>query len=73
MEVAKSTRHHKKGDVFRAEIHVRLPGSLVYAEAETDDLYTAITAAKREAEEQIRKYKGTRDDKRKRGGAGKRA
>jgi ribosomal subunit interface protein len=72
VEVMKSTRHHRKGDFFRAEIHVRLPGALIYAQAEMDDLYNAIVTARHEAEEQIAKYRGKRQDSRKRDGATKR-
>jgi putative sigma-54 modulation protein len=57
VEVGKTTNHHQKGDIFRAEVHVRLPGKLVYAEAVHDDLYTAINDAKKEAERQIIDYK----------------
>lgn len=59
VEVGKTTKHHKKGEVFRAEIHVRLPGKLVYAEATNEDLYAAIGKAAREAATQVTSYKGT--------------
>src|SRR5512142_1500045 len=58
VEVGKTTKHHKKGLCFRAEIHVRLPGKLVYAEAIHEDLYAAIGDAKREAERQVTAFKG---------------
>ncbi len=58
-EVGMTTKHHKKGPIFRAELHVRLPGKLVYAECEDLNLYTAIGEVKREAERQIADYKGT--------------
>lgn len=70
VEVGKTTAHHKKGPVFRAEIHVRLPGKVVYVEAVHEDLYTAITDAKRSAEGMIVKYKEEYDDRKKRGGDG---
>ncbi len=68
VEVGMTTRHHKKGPIFRAEIHVRLPGNLVYAEAEDFNLYVALNEAKKEAERQILAYKGLRAQKAKRGG-----
>lgn len=58
VEVGKTTKHHKKGEVYRAEIHVRLPGKLVYAEATHEDLYAAIGKAAREAAVQVTSYKG---------------
>jgi ribosomal subunit interface protein len=72
VEVGKVTRHHKKGDFFRAEIHVRLPGKLVYAASENDDLYVSINAARKEAEKQIASYKGAKTKTAKRLGAAKR-
>jgi putative sigma-54 modulation protein len=66
IEVGKTSKHHKKGEVFRAEVHVRLPKKLVYAEALHDDLYTAIGNAKKEAERQIMAFKGTLEAKTKR-------
>ena len=57
MEVGLTTKHHKKGPIFRAELHVRLPGKLVYAECEDLNLYTAIVTAKKDAEKQIAHFK----------------
>jgi len=48
VEVGKTTRHHKSGDVFRAEIHIRSRGNDYYAAAERDDLYAAIDEVKDE-------------------------
>ncbi|HTM68138.1 MAG TPA: ribosome-associated translation inhibitor RaiA [Candidatus Binatia bacterium] len=64
VEVGKTSKHHKKGELFRAEVHVRLPGKLVYAEALNQDLYAAIGAAVREASGQIASYKGLRKEDR---------
>lgn len=64
VEVGKTTKHHKKGELFRAEVHVRLPGKLVYAEATHEDLYAAIGAAVREASAQVASYKGLRREDR---------
>ncbi len=57
VEVGKTTQHHKSGPVFRAEVHVRLPGRVVYVQATDYDLYTAIGDAKKLAEQQIVQYK----------------
>lgn len=48
VEVGKSTRHHKSGDVFRAEIKVSAAGENYYAVVETEDLYAAIDEVKDE-------------------------
>lgn len=64
VEVGKTTHHHHKGEVFRAEVHVRLPGKLVYAEETNEDLYAAVNEATREAERQIIDYKEKLQDSR---------
>jgi ribosomal subunit interface protein len=57
VEVGKTSGHHNKGDIFRAEVHVRLPGNAIYAEATHEDLYAAVNDAKHEADRQITAYK----------------
>jgi putative sigma-54 modulation protein len=63
MEVGMTSKHHKKGPIFRAELHIRLPGKLVYAESEDLNLYTAIVNAKKEAERQLMAHKSAGDKK----------
>ena len=46
VEVGKTTEHHKSGDIFRAEIHIRSRGNEYYASAETEDLYATIDQVK---------------------------
>ncbi len=48
IEVGKTTRHHKSGDIFRAEIHINANGEEYYASAETEDLYASIDKVKDE-------------------------
>lgn len=67
VEVGVTSRHHKTGPIFRSEVHVRLPGHVIYAEATNYDLYVAIVEAKKEAERQILAYKGLLDARAKRG------
>ncbi len=42
VELAKTTNHHKSGDIFRAEINMVLPDKHVYLVSEKEDLYQAI-------------------------------
>lgn len=42
IEVGKTTKHHNKGDVFRAEVNLEFDGFKFRAVAEADDLYKAI-------------------------------
>ena len=59
VEVGKTTEHHHKGDIFRAEINLEVPRKVIRAVVETDDLYKAINEAKEKMKEEIIKYKET--------------
>lgn len=48
VEVGKVSRHHKSGDIFRAEIKIVDGGEVYYAAAETEDLYSSIDEVKDE-------------------------
>jgi len=56
-EVAKTTRHHQKGDVFRAEANLSLPKKLIRAEATEEELAAAIDKVKEILLEAVKKYK----------------
>ncbi|MDO8462990.1 MAG: ribosome-associated translation inhibitor RaiA [bacterium] len=61
VEVSRTTRHHRQGNIFRAEVQIRLPGAAgIRAEAEAEDILTAITTVKDELQRQLKKYKGKR-------------
>ena len=62
VEVGKTTQHHHKGDVFRAEINLKIPGKLLRAEAEMDDLYAAIEAVEAKLKRELTKEKDKHDD-----------
>ena len=42
IEVGRTTRHHHKGDIFRAEVNLHVAGRNLRAESERNDLYVAI-------------------------------
>jgi len=42
IELAKTTGHHNKGDIFRAEVHIVGSNKNIYASSEKEDLYAAI-------------------------------
>lgn len=48
VEVGKNTRHHKSGNIFRAEVHITGSGLDLYAVSEVGDLYAAIDIVKDE-------------------------
>ena len=53
VELAKTTKHHKKGDIFKAEVNLTIPGRLIRAVAEKWDLRAAIDAVKDELQREI--------------------
>ncbi|MEK7178103.1 MAG: ribosome-associated translation inhibitor RaiA [Patescibacteria group bacterium] len=53
VELAKTTKHHQKGDIFRAEVNLKMPGRLIRAVAETWDLHAAIDIVKDDLQREI--------------------
>ncbi|MCC6323171.1 ribosome-associated translation inhibitor RaiA [Candidatus Nomurabacteria bacterium] len=46
VEVAKTTNHHKNGEVYKAEIDIRADGKKFFTASESEDLYSAIDQAR---------------------------
>lgn len=63
-EVELVTRHHQKGEIFRAEINLTLPHSLLRVERTAEDLYKAIDKTKDHLVELIKRSKEKRLAKR---------
>jgi len=57
VEVEKENKHHRKGDIFKAEARVHLPGKTLIAISQRDDLKQAIVEVKDELQQEIKKYK----------------
>ena len=57
LEVGRTTQHHHKGGVFRAEVDLRLPKQVLRAEKESDDIHTAIDMVRDTLHSEIEKYK----------------
>ncbi len=57
VEVGKTTQHHHKGDIFRAEVNLKIPGKVLRAESETDDLYKSIDAVEDALKRQLAEEK----------------
>ena len=57
LEVGRTTRHHHKGYVFRAEVNLRLPGKLLRAVDENVDVRAALDTVKDKLHAEIEKYK----------------
>ncbi len=57
VEVAKTTDHHRSGDIFRAEVRLSISGHPFYAASEREDLYSAIDEVKDEIVRAITTHK----------------
>lgn len=53
VEVGKPSDHHKKGDVYYAEMNANINGEHMRAESTSDDLYRAIDEVQKELRRQI--------------------
>jgi ribosomal subunit interface protein len=60
IELAKTSAHHQKGEIFRAEVHIVGAGKNIYASAEKDDLYAAIDAVRDEVLRELKAGKSKR-------------
>lgn len=68
IEVGRTSRHHHKGDVFRAEVTVRMPQKKVLrADDENMDVRTAIDMVRDKVFQEIKKYREREEAKRRPG------
>lgn len=67
VEVGKITEHHKSGEIFRAEVQIRLPNESLRAESKKNDLYAAIDDVHDEISREIKKLKTKLSSKERRG------
>ncbi|OGI76130.1 ribosomal subunit interface protein [Candidatus Nomurabacteria bacterium RIFCSPHIGHO2_02_FULL_42_19] len=56
-EVAKSTNHHKSGEVFHADCLINIRGEKFYSSADEEDMYAAIDRVKENLFREISKNK----------------
>lgn len=68
VEIGRTSNHHKKGEVYRAEIKIALGKKDLYAEASDEDIYAAIDAVKDEVMRELKTFKAKTSDKKKAGG-----
>ena len=58
IEIEKTTRHHQKGEIFRAEANLRVPVKGVLRVEKTEkDIYKAIDKVKDHFKEELIRYK----------------
>jgi ribosome-associated translation inhibitor RaiA len=55
--VGRASRHHHKGEVYRAVLDLDIPGKNFRVRAEGDDLRTSLDAAKSKLKILVEKYK----------------
>ena len=60
VEIARTTKHHKSGDVYYAEANIHFPGKILRAEHSDWDIRVAIDKIKDILQQEIKKYKGTK-------------
>ncbi len=60
VELARTTAHHQKGDIFRVDIHIVGSGLDEYASADREDLNVAVMDARDEIIRKLRTGKGKR-------------
>lgn len=58
LEIARTTRHHRKGKIYRALVNLSLGGKLIRAEAEDEDVRAAIDLLSEEIEREVKTYRG---------------
>ena len=67
VEIGTSTRHHQSGEIFRAEINLRVGGKDHRAVSEKEDLYIAINDAKEQIIKNLKSGKAKRRTRFRRG------
>jgi ribosomal subunit interface protein len=58
VELARTTRHHRKGNVFYAEGSIDVPGKSMRATFTGPDIHVAIDKVEEKLKKELRRYKG---------------
>lgn len=67
VEIRRTTSHHRKGDVYKAEAQFRFPKRTARAESVRQDLRLAVDDVKEELQREFTQYARKRDARFKRG------
>lgn len=68
VELDKTTKHHSKGDIFRAEAQVQVPGGkMLRAESSRENFRLSLNDVKEQLMLQIKKYKDKNSIEKRRG------
>jgi len=57
LDLAYTSRHHQKGDVYAVKANLHIPGRTFQVEETAEDLYAAIDVAKDTLHRALEKYK----------------
>ena len=57
IEIGKTTNHHNKGEVFKAEFTVHIGGTALRAETQEEDLYAALDEVTEAMTEELKAFK----------------
>lgn len=57
LELAMTTKHHHKGNIFYAEADIKLPGKVIRGEVEANNIFAAIDGLKDKLSLELKKYK----------------
>lgn len=68
-EIGKTTKHHKNGDFFIAELNIKMGGKSFMAKVEEYDLYAAIDKVTEEMAEELKTFKDKKTSLLKKSGA----
>ncbi len=69
VEIEKTTNHHKKGDIYRAEVNLEIPNNpMVRSESRKESLEAAFTDVKNQLQRELREIKEKKVDKQKKQG-----
>lgn len=69
VELSRTTVHHAKGDIFKAEIHIVGSGRNIFGRSEKQDLYGAIDVVQNQILSELKSEKGKKISFVRRGGA----
>ncbi|MBI4120353.1 MAG: ribosome-associated translation inhibitor RaiA [Parcubacteria group bacterium] len=67
VEVGRSSHHHKKGEVFFAEVNLRIGGQVLRSRSEAWSVQAAVDEIKDDLRRELNKFKGKREAVYKRG------
>lgn len=63
IELARTTQHHRNGDVFNVEVNLHIDGEVIRASRDGEDMYATIDEVKDVLKLEIQKFKDLRVEK----------